>query len=370
MVDVRREGFLLGRSFRDTSSGLRLTLWGASSEGPLCVTLNQVLAVFFVDRRAEARAHERRAVELLSLQKKPVDALYFRTQGELNRERERLLERGVRTFESDVKPVERYLMERFVFGSFVVEGRALERDGLLFFEDPRLTSGDHVPKLRPLSFDIETDGLDGALFSIAGVTREEERIFVTRLPCVDYQGLKASASLHEGEAATLNAFFDWVQKIDPDLLLGWNVIEFDLQFLMKRCREHGVKFRIGRGEQAAEILLPRSRNMPTTAIVPGRAVLDGIATLRSAAIHFESYSLEDVASDVLGRSKKIAKFLDPVEEIRRMARSDPEALARYNLEDCRLVLDIFDKARLIEFVVTLHGPTGRVGGRLRSAVSS
>ena len=33
------------------------------------------------------------------------------------------------------------------------------------------------------------------------------------------------------EGALLDAFFAWLARHDPDLILGWNVVNFDLDFL-------------------------------------------------------------------------------------------------------------------------------------------
>ena len=92
--------------------------------------------------------------------------------------------------------------------------------------------------------------------------------------------------------------------------------------------------------------------------VGGRVVLDGIATLKSATYSFESFGLENVAQELLGRGKKIEHDGDAVAEIRRLYREDKPALAAYNLEDCRLVLDIFDKADLVGFAAERQSLTG------------
>ena len=84
----------------------------------------------------------------------------------------------------------------------------------------------------------------------------------------------------------------------------------------------------------------------------------GPQTLRAATYMLESYRLDDVAQHFLGRGKKIAKGVDPVEEIRRMHREDRAALAEYNLEDCRLVLDIIDAADLLGFAIERQRLTG------------
>jgi DNA polymerase-2 len=75
--------------------------------------------------------------------------------------------------------------------------------------------------------------------------------------------------------------------------------------------------------------------------------------------------LEHVAQELVGRGKKLGSApkahlsaLDRVAEIRRMHREDPDRLAEYNLEDCRLVLDIFAKADLLGFAMDRARLTG------------
>ena len=69
-------------------------------------------------------------------------------------------------------------------------------------------------------------------------------------------------------------------------------------------------------------------------------VLDGIDALKSATFRFERYGLESVAQELLGRGKAIHDPDDRIAEITRLFHHDKPALAHYNLEDCRLVLEI------------------------------
>jgi DNA polymerase-2 len=92
--------------------------------------------------------------------------------------------------------------------------------------------------------------------------------------------------------------------------------------------------------------------------VPGRVVLDGVATLKNASWAFERYTLEHVARQLVGRGKKRAQGVDALAEIRRMVREDRPALAAYNLEDARLALEIFETAKLLDFAVARAKLTG------------
>lgn len=358
---MRALAFLLSREWRDADDGVELVLWGRAKEGPVRVRVTRQEAVMFVPRDAEPRAGRRVPRPLRSLAGEDVDAVYFRSQRALVAERERARDAGELIFESDVKPSDRYLMERFVTGGFEIEGPGRERRGVLWFDDPRVKTADVRVDLSLLALDIETDGIGGPLISAALATSTHERVFV-RGPARDGG---PRVIFVPDEAALLRALFAEIVRVDPDVLCGWNVVEFDLAVLEARARELAVPFAIGRAGERARILAGNAGAM-SVARVPGRVVLDGIATLKSATHSFERYTLDHVARELVGRGKSITPSDDPVAEIQRMYAEDVDKLAEYNLEDCRLVLEIFARADLLGFAMErarLSGlPMDRPGG--------
>jgi DNA polymerase-2 len=353
MAERTVDAFLLSREWRDGESGVEIVLWARAAESAVRARFSGQEAVMFVPRGADARAHRRVPRPLSTLRGDPVDALYFRSQRRLIEERDRIRASSGVTLESDVKPQERFLMERFVTGSVRLRGDGRARAGVLHFDNPAIKAVDVHPTLSVLSLDIETDGFEGPLLSAAIATRTVERVFV-RGEGQD----RGVITFAPDEAALLRALFTEIRAIDPDVLVGWNVIDFDLKVLEARSRAHGVELAIGRSPEPARVLLGTSTRQVSLARVPGRVVLDGIATLRSATHHFERFTLDYVARQLLGRGKKMARDVDPVAEIRRMHAQDVDALAAYNVEDCRLVLDIFDRADLVAFAMERARLTG------------
>ena len=347
-------GFLLTRQWRETREGIELRYWAATERGPVRIVFPKQEAVFFASRAAEAEGVSRRqAVELRSLDGAPVDALYFNSTRALAESRERLRERNVATLESDIKPADRFLMERFITGGLRVEGACVAREGYLEFVQPSIQQASVQPSLRAVSLDIETEGLTGALYSIAVATAERGHVFM-----IGEGDAPAYTAFFDDEASLLRAFFSWLRAEDPDLLLGWNVVDFDLQFLRTKCGEHGVDFAFGRGRDKASIMPAAMPSQSPIARFPGRVVLDGIDLLRTATWSFERYGLDYVARELLGRGKNIEKPSNRLETIRHLFRHDKASLAAYNLEDCRLVLEIFAKTRLIDFAVERANLTG------------
>ena len=355
--------FLLTRHWRDASDGLELSLWAASEQGPLRIVLDGEEAVCFVERRAAAGESvlaglpcRRRALDLATLEGVPVDALYFRRQRDLAAARDHLRARGEAACESDLKPADRFLMERFVTAGFAARGEAVHGAGHLEMRNPAIRSDGYRGTLRWVSLDIETAGLDGALYSVALHSPHDERVLMVSGSAVHCA--QAPVEALPDERALLSRLFAWFAEHDPDLILGWNVVGFDLDFLARRCRRLRLGFDLARGGERSAILQPGSRSGTLVARIPGRVALDGIDTLRTAFRSFESFELEHVAQEMLGRGKRIDHTGDRVAEIIRLYEQDRPRLAAYNLEDCRLVAAIVEKAGLIEFSMRRAELTG------------
>lgn len=366
MEPAERTLFLLTREARERRGGLELIYWGTSPEGPVRVRLTDQRAVLFVPRDVETRAGERAPVDRATLDGRPVDRVSFASRRELRAEADRLARLGTPALEGDVKPADRALFERFVTGACTVRGPARERRGFLDFEDPTIEPAEVTPSLRVASFDVEAEGIGRPILSVAIVTRGEERAFVR-----GHGPPIAGVSYHEDERATLAAFLAYVAALDPDVLIGWNVIDFDLAYLEERCRAVGLAFALGRDGERATVLRGSTESAPSVARVAGRVVLDGIATMRAATWSFDSWSLEHVGRTLLGRGKKIhGADGDRLEEILRLYREDLPALIEYNLEDCRLVLDIFEEAHVLEFAIERQRLTGLTMDRRAGAVAA
>ena len=374
---VTIRGFLLTRAWRDGPDGIELSLWAASARGPLRLLVSGQRAVCFVDRGTELVLPDgarRRELPLARLGGGAVDALYFRRHRDL----QTIRHGAYRLCESDVKPVERFLMERFVRAGVEARGELERRSGYLQIRDPVLRPAELEPRLSVVSIDIETRGGSEELYSIAaarmvdgsaphGAPGDAVVFMVGRGEPERREGY----TLHyrEREREVLTAFLDWLARIDPDVLSGWSVVNFDLDFLARRALALGVPFRLGRGGAIATVLPPGSAGSPRLARVPGRAVLDGIELIKATRV-FESYSLEHVAGELLGSGKLITAEQDKLGEINRLFRDDKPRLADYNLRDCTLVNEILAHASLVDFAVRRASLTGLALDRLGGAAAA
>lgn len=370
-------GFLLTRSWRDTRQGIELTLWASTSEGPLHIVVTGQEAVCFIERGRSLAlpiGARRRELALATMEGRPVDGLYFAS----NRDLQSIRLGGVPLYESDVKPADRFLMERFIRAGFEVNGeREREPDGWLM-RNPGIRTADVSPSLRTVALDIETRGTSRDILSIAGALMEGSHLGGDTEPAVVYMLGRHESERREGyvlhycatERELLVAFLAWIAAIDPDVITGWSVVNFDLDIIERRCLASGLPFRLGRGTDVATVLQPTQPGSPKVARVPGRAVLDGIDLLKASFRVFESYSLENVSNELLGTGKLIAPEQDKLAEIHRLFRDDRPRLADYNLRDCTLVNEILTKTDLIDFAVQRTKLTGLSIERLAGATAA
>lgn len=371
------EGFLLTRNWRDTASGVELEFWFSTAQGPLCVLVHREQSVFFLPESdlPQARAVlgdvpglQIRPVKLRSFSLAPVAGLYFPQYRQARRAADELRAQGLDPLEADINPADRYLTERFVAGSARLYGEPRQRGEHLLLEDPAVKSGDYLPALKVVSFDIETAMEDLHLYSIAvhgkSAAGEKRRVFM-----LGAGAQQPFVTVCASQEDLLQAFLDWIVEFDPDVLIGWNVVNFDTRYLQRLADHLGRRLLLGRQRRPGHWREQDEDGERYTVQFPGRVVLDGIELLRAAFYRFESFSLDNVARQLLGDGK-LLHGSDRGAEISRQFQEDKTSLAEYNLKDCELVSEIFERTKLLDFAVARSAMTGlnldRMGGSVAS----
>ncbi|MDD0853846.1 DNA polymerase II [Halobacteriovorax sp. GB3] len=349
------QGFILTAAYEDRAQGHLLKYFGISDQGPFCVIIDQNSPVFFIEREAKfsrlSVSYERKSVGLKSFRGQAVDALYFKTQRDLFTARDELQRLGVRSYEADVRAEERYLMERFVNGSVQIDGPSKVEEGMITFLNPKLSKTEYRPRFHICSLDIETS-FGNDLYSIGvhykGPKGEYKHVHMVG---EDFEKRDENLTIYPGEAEVLKAFYDEFIAIDPDIIIGWHIIGFDFKFLERKFSQYGLRFNIGRKKSKCQITEKKGAGWFCN--MDGRVVVDGPPALRAAFYQFENFKLETVAKELLGVGKDISSAgSDKVEEIERRFHEDKAGLAKYNLLDCTLVHDIYEKTGLLNLIVT------------------
>ena len=124
--------FILTGEWQDSNGKNILKFTGTSNElGTVEIKVSNN-PVFFVERDSLVvrlnQPLQRKEVELKTFSGKPVDALYFNTQRDLKIVAEDLHQNNVTTYESDLDPARRYLMERFINAQVLVTGKQIKNN--------------------------------------------------------------------------------------------------------------------------------------------------------------------------------------------------------------------------------------------------
>ena len=236
---------------------------------------------------------------------------------------------------------------------------------------------DDIAPLRIMSFDIEAYSHDGsfpdpdhpenAVFQIGMTTKVFGQEGFLDRKCLCLKETHAQdTEWFEREQDLLEAFAKYVTKIDPDIITGYNIFGFDLDFLMRRIRLLPVSpatcywTRLtGRSVQLVEKTLASSAlgsNQHKMVPMVGRYVFDLFQDIKREH-KLESYSLNSVSQTFLKDQKNDM----PVREIfRRYKDGDPKELgevADYCIKDTELPHAIMEKLYTVQNLIEMAKAT-------------
>jgi DNA polymerase-2 len=231
-------------------------------------------------------------------------------------------------------------------GGTVTKGRRVD----VVFVEPELVPATDVAALRWIAIDIETDRA-GAVVAVSLVGGgASEVLFVSHEPV-------AGATCVPDEKALLVAFAERLRARDPDILTGWNVIEFDLQVLVRRAAAHDMVLDLGRVPGAVELQMRKSGRL--TVEIAGRVVIDAMRLVRASGERVDDQSLEGAAQALLGVGKTVSlRGRAKLDELERLRTEEPEAFCAYCVRDSQLVLEILGKTGLDVLTVRRAALTG------------
>ncbi len=373
-------GFILQASYRVVSgSGGRriplIQLFGRLEAGGTFLVRDDRQRPHFFIRAADAqRARALRAPEPTIAGKctfdgAPAALIEVEVPPDVPGVRDRLHAAGIDTFEADVRFAVRYLIDRGIKGGCEIEGEAVAGAGVTaVFDNPVLRPAEVKVEPRVLSFDIETHGTPERLLAISLYAPGIDQVFV-----VDGsdRSMPPRATRCVDEHSALEAFCSFVRHFDPDVLTGWNIIDFDLSVLQRIALRVRHPFELGRDAGATRIRKAEGYFGSGQASVPGRLVLDGIDLLRGAFIRMDDYSLDAVAREVLGEGKAVTGDVhDRIAEIAHNYRHDLAAFARYARTDARLAFEIVEKLDVIRLAFARSLLAGMTPDRVAASIAS
>jgi DNA polymerase-2 len=374
---VSLEGFILTARHIERRSKTYIECWFVTKNGVVKGISSAQRWLFFIKQNDQAQVlrllkqneikNSYKDLALKTFEHQAVGAVYFDRNNSLYKAKTLLRQHNIHCFEDDIRLTERYLMERFVYGSAIFSGEKVIHS-ITEVTELQCKPSQFVPNFNLLSIDIECNEY-GELFSIGLASDTYQCVLMIG------EAQLTDDWIHwlNDEKTLLQQFVIRVNQIDPDIIVGWNVVNFDFRLLIKRAALHNVELSIGRDNQP--ILWRDARNEVNLGFVsmPGRVVIDGIDALKTAAYQFDNFSLENVAQTLLGKGKKTEDVNDRLAQIEHDFKHNKVKLAKYNLQDCQLVIDIFEHTKVLDFLTLRSQLTGleldRVGGSVAAFIN-
>ena len=310
-------------------------------------------------------------VHLKNFSEEPVAQIYAQNVASLTKLKEHLDSIEVETYEADIKPYARFCMDNDILGSIDLQGGHEKGERVSrVYEDPIIKPSEFKPKLKILSLDFETDESGEELYC-AGLYGEnyEKNLIVSDKKVKNAESYKT-------EEECFKALVEEIKKVDPDVITGWNVIDFDFNYFKQRCKKLGIRSDFGRGEGELRVRVSANFMSSSSANISGRQIIDGLNMIKDPFLKeapmikkydFNSMTLEDVSQAILGKGK-LLKGKGRHAEIEKLYKTDKESLVDYNMMDCKLVYEILEKTDLIGLAVERSQLTGltidRIGGSI------
>ena len=137
------------------------------------------------------------------------------------------------------------------------------------------------------------------------------------------------------EVAMLKAFVAYITTRDPDVLSGWNFVEFDMPYITGRMEKLGL-----RPDSLARLQGQTERNA-----LRGRALFDLLMAYKKMhATQKESYRLDAIGLEEVGEQK--VRYTGTLSDL---WKKQPELLVEYNFKDVELCVAINKKDNIIGF---------------------
>ncbi len=375
------KGFIIDARHKTLDDKTFIQLFGKLEDGKSFSTINKFRPYLFIEESNLKKAShllkkfQTEKTNLKSFAGKSVTKVSADTQPELSKLFSALEKKNIPTFEADIKPTTQFMIEHNLLGTLEIKGDSTSEERVdRFFLEPELKPGEYNPELKILSLDIETTSKhNGDLFCIGLYSKNYVKNFaLTDQKITDTVSCKTEAEL-------LSKFKEEIIRIDPDIIIGWNLIDFDFAYLREKFEKHKIPFDIGRDNQNIRLRIETGFFRTSSVDISGRQVLDALSLIRDPFIKeapsikhakFDSFTLEDVSQEILGEGK-LLKGKKRHEQIEEMFNNKKHKdLVEYNVQDCKLVYDIVKKTDMINLAIERSTLTGMQLDRLTASIAA
>ncbi len=382
------KGFIIDPTYRIKDNKAYLHFFGRLENGESFLTINETKPYFFIKKsdrkKAEKIIHKVKLkidieeAGLKDFKEQEVIKILVDVPPTVPKLRKEFEEQNIVCYEADIRFVYRTIIDKNILGCIEIEGNYTGDSYVnrVYMEPKIRTATIERPKITVLSIDIETDMKAQSIYAVALYAKNyKEEKTIRQNFIVSKKAMNIPDTEHfEREHEMLQTLLNKIQKIDPDIITGWNVVDFDFNVLRDRCKHYKIPFIIGRTAEETKVRIEPQFFRESSVTVVGRQVLDGIALLKNSFVKLDDYKLDTAARTILGK-KKLLDFsgdagLAKGAKIEELFQKDPETLVQYNAKDAELVIEILEKKDLINLVIQRSMLTGMQIDRVNASIAS
>lgn len=374
------KGFIVYPTYSNIEGQTYVQLFGKLENGESFVTINKLNPYLFIKKldfkkvKKLLSKYSHSKTDLKNFNDEEVVKIEAKSYPDLTKLKKAIHKMDLDTYEADIKPHYRFMIDNDLLGTIEIKGESEPSEKVdKVFKEPEVKNSDYIPKLKIASIDIESNKDISDLFCIGIYSENYEKNFMITtnkklkdvVPCKD-------------ERECLEKFKQAIIELDPDIITGWHMIDFDLKYLKEKFEEHNIRFDLGRTNETTRLKIESNYFRPSKAKMPGRLVLDALNLIKDPYIkeapkikntEFESYALESVSQAFLGKGKIISSK-DRHKEIEQLFKEDQQKLAKYNLMDCELAYRILEETEMIELAIERSQLTGMPLDRITASIAS
>ncbi|AJF61662.1 TPA: DNA polymerase II [Candidatus Woesearchaeota archaeon] len=368
------KGFIVYPTYRIIDGKAHVYLFGRLENGESFLTISKFRPYFYI-REKDRKKLEKLDIDIIydvdpsemkNFFEEPVVKITLDVPRDVPILRDVFHKKDILTYEADIRFVYRFMIDKGIKGSLEIEGKHKKGNYVSrIYEEPELKPAGWKPELRVLALDVESSMDLKKLYSISLYCRDFGKVLL-----VSEKNLKNTESF-KTEKEVLERFKEIISNYDPDIITGWNLIDFDLKMIKEKFDEHKIDFVLGRAEWPGSIKIYNSFFKSSTAEIPGRVALDAIDLLKTSFIGLRDYKLQTAAAAILKESKlEVFDNVDKGAEIERLYEKEPQKLADYNLKDSELVIKILEKKGIIDLIIQRSLLTGMQLDRVKASIAS
>ncbi len=368
-MKTKMKGYIVYQNYRIIDERAYVRLFGRLENNESFLSINYYKPYFFIRKKDINTAQklenfEYEETDLINFKNEIMVKIILNIPSQVPRLRRIFEENEIETFESDIRFATRFLIDHNIKSTLEINGDYISEETIdRVYKEPELKPCKIIPKLKILSLDIETSYDGKKLYSISLYSEDYRKVLI-----ISDKDFKNSVSL-KTEEELLEKFKEELLKFDPDIITGWNLIDFDLKYLYERFKKCNIDFTLGRDNTKCTIRIEKDFFKDSKADFPGRQVIDGISLLKWNFIKLSDYKLETAAKEIL-KENKLIKFQNKGNEIDSLYKNDKQKLIDYNLQDAKLVYNIIKKSNALDVALQKSLITGMPLDRVSASIAS